>query len=570
MLSLQSSLKKAADDIRARAIPAHPGAISRSSWVQRHISLAGKPFSFAGHEYLRGLYDCDHPHIVIEKAAQVGGSLFAILDTLWAIDSSLITTAVYFFPTTHDVRDFSQDRIRPIIKSCPHLAARTSGIDNSGYTQFIDLATRLPQSSIYFRGMKSSVSTASVPADQIVIDERDKVSEREYSLAIKRISHSSTGLIRELCTPTIPDYGIDAAFLRSDMRFWTIKCPACGNWNQPEKTFRDDQSPERVIYLKDSRAYLGCSLCASPLDPSRGEWVADFPSRTAIAGFHLSQLYSTVTQSGRPIQHALLDEFHHSRHIADYWNSRIGFPFEDASTSLPLETLNSCDGDYPMQPTGQSCVMGIDQGNHLHIVISRITTDTRQIIYAGIHTSFDDLPPLMRAYDIRTCVIDALPDLHSARKFAESFPDRVFLCYYNSRSDSPVKWHTHNHSVHVNRTEILDSALAEYTTRRVRLPRHPIIDDTFKKQMTAMARRPLRSESGEVSGYEWVRRGPDHFRHADAYNLIASLRAPRLFDDILSGIITASPRQSVSPHPSPDTSTDEIFTSSPRLAPHDW
>src|SRR6266850_4820443 len=50
-----------------------------ADWALKKIRLEGRPFSFQGHEYLRAIYDDQAPWVVVSKAAQVGGSTWAIL-----------------------------------------------------------------------------------------------------------------------------------------------------------------------------------------------------------------------------------------------------------------------------------------------------------------------------------------------------------------------------------------------------------------------------------------------------------------------------------------------------------
>ncbi len=519
------------------------GRISRLEWALAYASIDGRPFSFERHEYLRGIYECETAHVVIEKAAQMGGSVFGVIDALWALDTGRARRAVYFFPTARDMEDFARDRVRPFVSGCPRLAARArQGADNMHCLQFA-AAGGAAAASLYFRGMKSKVATSSIPADLLMIDERDKVAEEDYALALKRLSHSESALLREACTPTIADYGIDAVFERSDMRFWTLRCGRCGTENQPEKTFREDGGPEHVLYERGGDVWLGCRKCGAKLDPAAGLWVADHPGRD-IAGFHLSQLYSQIVQRGRPVQAAILDEFRTTRCMADFWNSRVGFPYEDRSASLTREALNACDGDYAFAASGAACTMGVDQGDAIHAVVSERQHGPRRVVWAGVLDDFAGLDTLMRNYDVRVCVIDGLPNAHSAREFAARFRGRVFLCYYQSGTRGDARWNDAAGTVTVDRTESLDASAAAYLRREVRLPRHPLIEDVFKPQLCNAARRPLRDAQGEIMGYEWVRRGPDHFRHADNYDHLAASRAPRGLEAILAGVAAAGPRVS--------------------------
>src|SRR3546814_6030000 len=57
----------ASPEIRAAAEPL-------AEWARLRIRLDGKPFSFKGHEYLKGIYDDTGPHVVLCKAAQIGGT----------------------------------------------------------------------------------------------------------------------------------------------------------------------------------------------------------------------------------------------------------------------------------------------------------------------------------------------------------------------------------------------------------------------------------------------------------------------------------------------------------------
>src|SRR5438093_7776306 len=89
-------------------------------WSERRIRLEGKPFSFEGHEYLRAIYDDTSPHVVLSKAAQIGGTTWAILRSLHACLNGL--NVMYFFPTRTDVLEFSKSRVGPLVLDNSFLA----------------------------------------------------------------------------------------------------------------------------------------------------------------------------------------------------------------------------------------------------------------------------------------------------------------------------------------------------------------------------------------------------------------------------------------------------------------
>jgi phage terminase large subunit GpA-like protein len=130
-------------------------------WACKKIRLEGKPFSFEHHEYLRGIYDDTSPHVVVIKAAQIGGTTWAILRAVHACMQGLNT--IYLFPTKTDVLEFSKSRVGPLIESNPFLAREVRATDTAGLK-------RIGDSYLYLRGMQSSVSLKSVPADLLIFD----------------------------------------------------------------------------------------------------------------------------------------------------------------------------------------------------------------------------------------------------------------------------------------------------------------------------------------------------------------------------------------------------------------
>ena len=184
-------------------------------WSQR-MRLDGRPFSFEGHGYLRAIYDDQAAHIVISKAAQVGGTTYALLRSAHACMMGL--NVVYFFPTRSDVIEFSKSRATPLFQENPILSRRMTDTDTAGLK-------RIGDAFLYFRGMQSEVGMKSVPADILVFDELDEATPEAKAMAKERLAHSDYKRIIELSNPSLPDYGIDQQYQLSDQRHWTLKCP---------------------------------------------------------------------------------------------------------------------------------------------------------------------------------------------------------------------------------------------------------------------------------------------------------------------------------------------------------
>ena len=94
--------------------------------------------------------------------------------------------------------------------------------------------------------------------------------------------------------------------------------------------------------------------------------------------------------------------------------------------------------------SGKGCVMGVDQGNGLHLVIKMPPDENGLVITIRVHHQevtyalFSHLDHYMSAYNIKVCVIDALPNQHAARAFASRFPGRVYLAYYGETQNGMV------------------------------------------------------------------------------------------------------------------------------------
>src|SRR5262245_31348592 len=114
-----------------------------ASWACRKIRLEGRPFSFAGHEFLRAIYDDTSPYLVLMKAAQIGGSTWSILRAIHACLHGL--NVGYFFPTKSDVLDFSRSRVSPLLAENDFLLELMKDTDTAGLK-------RIGDAFLYLRG----------------------------------------------------------------------------------------------------------------------------------------------------------------------------------------------------------------------------------------------------------------------------------------------------------------------------------------------------------------------------------------------------------------------------------
>ncbi len=478
--------------------------------------IRGAPFSFEGHEYLRELYEEHSDHMVIEKAAQMGASEFAIskaLHTCWTRQGCCV---IVFFPTDQDVRDFSKHRVTPAIEDLADagLLARptASSAGNVGMRE-------IGRSMLYFRGMQSGIRMKSVPADMLIFDELDESPPEFKPLAKERLSHSPMKWVLELSTPTLPDYGIDVEFQRSDQRFWHVKC-GCRDGVVLEHAF-----PECLARRASGAVDLVCPKCgAGPLDPGLGRWVAHRPELGERRGYHLTQLFSSAITPAE-----ILREYETTRNVAEFHNSKLGLPFAGDRMPLSRADLLRCVGEHELGEPGEGfAVLGVDQGNVLHAVVTVGDAVTRRVVDLAVVDSFDAVGDLIRKYDARLCVIDALPNQHSARALAKDFPGRVALAYYAESQRREPDLSPRRDALVTDRTEAIDAMAAAVKTGGVRLPKRltPVVEE-FIRHLCALAKVIAEDERTGRQVARYIRTGPDHFAHALTYQCLAVERLTR-------------------------------------------
>ncbi len=488
-------------------------------WSLRRIRLDGRPFTLAGHEYLRAIYDDTAQHIVLSKAAQIGGTSWAILRSIFACIQGL--NVMYYFPTRTDVLDFSRSRVGPFLEDNPFLAEQMSDTDTVGLK-------RIGAAHLYLRGMQSKVGMKSVPADMIVFDELDEATPDARAMAMERIAHSDYKRIIELSNPSLPGYGIDTQFEKSDQRHWTLKCDGCGTWTCLERAFPDRLGLEvKVIQERDGVFYRACPKCGGELDPERGEWVPDYPDRK-IHGYRVSQLFSSKVDPGE-----ILEEYRATRFPERFYNLKIGVPWADLSNRVDIATVLACcrTGDAPARGVH---VMGVDTGKGLHAVILRTNSQKRSrlpahVVHIEECRSFEELPALMERFRVGTCVIDGLPETHATRDLAQAQRRRrrwVFLCFFVESQRGQGRWDPRDLSVKINRTDALDASRTVIREREITLPPPSPTVREFAEHLARDAKQLIEDEETGALKYKYVKAsGPNHYSLALTYAVMALEKA---------------------------------------------
>jgi hypothetical protein len=462
---------------------------------------------------LRAIYDDPAPHIVLEKAAQIGGTVWAVLRAFHACLEGL--SVGYYFPTRTDVIDFSKSRVAPLIADNDFLRTAVTDTDTAGLK-------RIGPGYLYLRGMQSQVGMKSIPIDLLVFDELDEASPDAKAMARERLSHSDYKRIIELSNPSLPDYGVDEAYQGSDQRHWTLKCPGCGRWVALDKEFPTKLGEDvKVIRPRpDGTFYRACPDCEAELDLAAGEWVADFPNRE-VHGYRISQLFSSKMDPGK-----ILREYRTTRYPDRFFNLKIGVAWADRERRLDAGLVLALCGDEPLREKDEGpCSMGVDTGRDLHVVILKEddeVSDHHHLVHLAVCHTFAELDGLIERFNVDRCVIDGLPETHATREFASRHKNLVFMHFFNEHQRGAPKWSHDTQTVQVNRTEALDASRLAIRDKKVTLPRQDRLVEAFATHMANDAKVLDEDAETGVKRYRYIRTGTNHFSLAFTYAWLAT------------------------------------------------
>lgn len=531
-------------------VPVPADRLPLLDWTLRYREWLAPDRRFVPHAHIRTIYEDDCREMVIYKAAQLGASEYLVSWMLWAADVQS-ATGLYVFPTDTHVSDFSAARLGPAIEKAvsPYLASIIvggAGITERGADR-VGLK-RVHDRFIYFRGAKVSPDgrapqLRSIDADALVLDEFDEMDIRAPAIARKRLLASKFAQLRLASTPTYAEMGIHAEYLRSDQRQWHIPCSSCGKlhaptlddlvieWDALQRPVRWNLSPLGVPFLK-------CPACGGALDreSGTGEWVAQYPDRE-VHGYHLFRL-SLPGKSLAEILTALdtTDESKRQQAI----NQDLGLPFTPSSAqSLTDSVLDNARRDYGMEAVAKDvCYAGIDVGRVLHTVIRGTGSDgERPLRFAGMLDSFEDAGRLLKQFNVKTCVVDGLPETREVRKLQSDFQRyKVWLSYYAGDTGAATKkellgeWNAVNGTVNVDRTRSLDGTFAAFHEAAKRAAGDGSVKNTlpanardireYYAQLKASQRIVRENSKGEKVAV-YIESGPDHFAHAENYCNVA-------------------------------------------------
>lgn len=508
-------------------------------YILKNRQLRGNPITFESskHAIKHRPWQVDilrdqHPDKVIRKSRQLGLSEMAVSEFIWFLDTHDLTNGMYTFPRKEQMEDFSNTRIAPIFDESPYLNSRLDRKMNN-----VRLKKLVNGSAMFLRSAWGSALGEGQAVDILGLDEYDRMKDG-IELAFRESMKSSRyKLMRRWSTPTIPGRGVDLLFSKSDQRYYHHKCDRCGTWQV--LTLEDNivqVKPNGVNIveesIEDGTYEFICSHCKKPLNRwNTGQYVAKFPSRTEIRGYHISQLDAVWINADEVMR----NQFQYKIKQL-FYNYVIGMPYASEGLIITDQDVLSCI-KYP-EPIGyrdystyKKIVAGIDWGYFNWMVILGLREDDRVDIL-DVHWVEDNpaqplacvntFSALLAPYDPDVIIADNGFGADRNSYLIQQFPGRVYGCDWDTnKSNIPMvdQWNDNGARVRVDKTVKMKRTLYMIKARAV-----GVFGMSEKLAMLIKHLKNVRTlmeeENGEI--YERVARiGDDHLACSLTYALIA-------------------------------------------------
>lgn len=481
--------------------------------------------------------------VVYQKSTQIGASSGMVR---WAVRlaDQWGETVAYFFPTKIHVGEFGTEKLEPSIEASEYLQSRIP----RGHTQNKS-QKQIGLGFLYLRGMQSKAGVQSIPAQAIVIDEYDECPPQRVDEAENRISGAEglgkIGRVRRLGRPSIPGYGIDAAYQESDRRRWLVRCPSC-HAEQPitfpdNMRWRSASAGERVLRFGQDEfeiakdvveAWRACASCDTSLEgaPIRtGRWVAQTPGPGRVPGFHIPRLLVPNTNLRKIVANSRKTkvaeiETHHNHDLGEAWaaaDARLTDQDLERAAAEGLEPQHRYTGRFPV-------TLGLDVASERDLscrISEHLPNGSRRALRIFEPKDLQEVKQAMVDFRVHLAVVDSMPERRGiGRALQAAFPGRVYLCEYNDNPKSE-SWHYDEKRdiVVVNRTDALDAMME--TIRQVEnIPTKPMPQNYVEQMKSPVRKLEEDPEGKKIPHYAYRKTGNagDDYAHAEVYDLVAT------------------------------------------------
>jgi len=467
------------------------------AWILEHnmVNENGSPFEFKDHAFIIEPYLDNTPRQVALKCAQIGWSTLAILRELH-LARYAGANVIHTFPSRNMSKDFVVPKVDPLIARNPVLR-KMIGVDSVALKQVGDRY-------VYYRGSFEPTEAISISAHILINDEYDRSNQQVLKIYRSRLDDAKRenpelGWEWAFSNPSIPGYGVDAIWQKSDMKHWFVKCRHCGkDWYL---NFPDNIDFDRKLRM--------CDKCHEPFtkwDLTHGRWVNK--QKSDISGYWISQMIVPWISAEKIIDASQgnQDVFH---------NFTLGLPFVSKDTSVTRESIVKCLS--PGYNPRTNVAIGVDNGVTKHYVIG----NRYGIFDMGETEDWSEIERLRNHYGA-TMVIDAMPYPNTPQKLSSKYAGKVFIHFYVTDKKALDVIHWENMVVKSDRTKIIDSVVAEINNQEIIFNMTENALEEYIDHWKTIYRVIKDSPDGtKRPAWETIEGKADHYAHATIYWRIA-------------------------------------------------
>lgn len=493
-------------DIAREELRAKTHMLNPAMWIldNEFVNENQERFEFVMHRFMLQPYSDSSPDQVIQKSAQVGWSVAAILKSVHAA-YFLKLNVIYVLPTRNASAEFVVPKVNPMLTRNPVLAKMVRGTDNKSLKAVGDRF-------IYFKGAFHEGEAISTSADLIISDENDRSDQSVLSVYQSRLQASRYAWFWRFSNPSLPSFGVNELYQESDQMHWFVTCHTCHH--EMYMGFEEDEHIKNH-YVDRERILYACGSCRAEIsnaDRQGGRWIPKYPERERRGYWICQMMVPWVTAK-------LILKQEKSMDIQTFHNFVLGLPYQESEFMINRESiLRATD---PGQAERTDVVIGCDSGKTKHWVMG----NSEGIFSYGKTNSWDDIEQLIRLYDA-TCVIDALPDFTIPEQLAKKYPGQVFVHYYSPDNSQSMSVSRRKEGVEFgvlqsDRTKLFDLLAAKITGGQIRFFQSPKeLDDLIYHFENIY--RVVEEDTRKILKARWEHKEnkPDHWAHAAAYYLV--------------------------------------------------
>lgn len=525
--------------------------------VEKYGFVGGKRFSFKDHEFQIEIIKDTRSRLAVRKCSQVGLSELMVQKTLAMCATMQHIRVIFTLPTREMAMAFSKDRFDGALDQSEFYSGLVERASNSASQKKIGTC------SLYVTGSYGANSAISVPAEAVISDEVDFSNEAVLGKLNSRLRHAHLvdemgyrGIRMLFSTPTVDDYGVDAAFKKGHQAYYMCRCEHCEKWVLPDfftdfvvpgldravvELSREDMS-NRLIRFRE--AWIKCSSCGrdlqnSLLNPARRQWVAKHPDTWE----HSYQVFPwDVPKYNTPA--AIINQLGDYPLKSDFYNFVIGLPYSDAeNTFLVGDDVRSrlCTIDMWVY---QNClvqfqtVAGMDVGKTCHLTVIRKLGKFHEVVWAEKLRNTRENPAVgqvLERYDfyrVAKMCIDAGPDITLVNSLVGAREGICAVVYVrNVNGLLPIEEKRAGDVVNADRTKTMSLLLGKHNAGEILYPRKEDVSREIFEHLKTTKKVRERGSDGDMVERFVKTSDADHWVHSLNYCLIASM----CVEDLASG-----------------------------------